>query len=128
MEYDLGDFNVFKEYAAYLIKNSFVNSVAGYGYSVYSIGEDLNESEMIFSTRYSHTDIQDVWCEYMIYFQGLPVSRITLPLNKPVQDDFAKDVLNLFKKCSQKVIAQEKMAKKNMFLRYISENLYANEY
>ena len=44
MEYDLGDFNVFKEYAAYLIKNSFINSVAGYGYSVYSIGEDLNES------------------------------------------------------------------------------------
>lgn len=128
MELDFSDFNVFEEYASYLIKNSFVHSLTGDGYSVYSIGNDINANELIFTTKYSHTDTLDVWCEYVIYCYGVPISRITLPLNLPIQDKFSLDVLALFKKCSQKVIAQEKMAQKNMFLRTIVDDQCVNEH
>ena len=114
MESDIQDL---LEYLLYSIKHSFVHSTVAQGYSLYAIGNSIEECDFLLSTKYSHTDNFDIWIEYEIYFNKIPTVKITLPLNTPVKDDLAVAVLRIFKMCSNKVIAQEKSAQKNMFLR-----------
>ena len=101
----------------YSIKHSFVHSTVAQGYSLYATGDSIEECDFLLSTKYSHTDEFDVWIEYEIYYNKIPTLKITLPLNTPVEDDLAVAVLNVFKLCSNKIIAQEKSAQENMFLR-----------
>ena len=114
MESDIQDL---LEYLLYSIKHSFVHSTVAQGYSLYAIGDSIEECDFLLSTKYSHTDNFDIWIEYEIYFNKIPTVKITLPLNTPVKDNLAVAVLRIFKMCSNKVIAQEKSAQKNMFLR-----------
>ena len=114
MESDIQDL---LEYLLYSIKHSFVHSTVAQGYSLYAIGDSIEECDFLLSTKYSHTDEFDIWLEYEIYFNKIPTVKITLPLNTPVKDDLAVAVLDVFKMCSNKIIAQEKSAQKNMFLR-----------
>ena len=106
----------------YTIKHSVVNSITTNGYSLYSTGPDLLNPEYILSTKYSHTDNLDVWNEYEIYFHDTLVIKLILPMNTSVHDGFAQRILKLYKKCSTKVIAQERLAQKNNFLRSLSIN------
>ena len=113
------DINDFLNYLLYSIKHSFVHSTVAQGYSLYAIGDSLEDYDFLLTTNYSYTDTFDVWIEYNIYFNKTPTIKLILPLNTPIKDDFAVAVLNIFKKCSNKVIAQEKLAKKSRFWRSI---------
>lgn len=117
-----------KQYILHLIRNSFVHSTTVAEYSAYLIGGDLSNSEFMITVKYSHTDAADVWCEYELFFQKTPVYKMILPLNIPIYDDLAQDMMEILKKCSQKIIAQEKMAQKNMFLRTINDSQFGQEY
>lgn len=111
-----------KQYIIYLIKNSFVHSTIGEGYSIYSAGKDIAQSDFLLTVKYSHTDAADIWNEYELYLHGASVYKRTLPLNIPVFENLSLDLLEVLKKCSNKVIAQEKLAQKNMFIRTVADN------
>lgn len=116
------NFELLKKDILHLIKHSVVNSTTTNGYSVYSIGDNLSAPEYILSACYSHTDAFDVWNKYEIYPKNMPPLQLILPMNIDIDDQYAKDFLMLFKKCSDKVKAQENMAQHNMFLRTVIIN------
>ncbi len=105
------------EYLLYSIKHSFVHSSISQGYSLYAIGNSIEDCDFLLSVKYSHTDNFDVWCEYEIFFNKIPTTKVILPLNSTIKDEQSIAILEIFKMCSNKVIAQERLAKKNMFLR-----------
>jgi hypothetical protein len=117
-----------KEYILRLIKTSFVHPTLVNDYSVYLIGSDISDNEVMLTVKYSHTDAADVWCEYEIQLQKTPVYRLILPINIPIHDKLGNDILEILTKCSQKIIIQEKLAQKNMFLHAIKNHQIGQAY
>jgi hypothetical protein len=105
------------------IKNNAVASYELNGTHAYYIGGTARPIYIV-TSAYAFTDEFDIWCEYTIIHNYEVIYGILMPMHYDAnEDEAAANMLHILKKCSDKIILQEKKAQKSKFLHTLRTSM-----